>query len=83
MRNLSIHAQHIIIFKNPRDKSQIRYFARQAALAKVQNALEVFEDCTKRSYGYLHCDFSQNTPEEIRYKTNILPDEQPVIVYKI
>ena len=82
MRNVSINAQHSIIFKNPRDKSQIQYFA-QVAPGKVQSFLEVFEDCTKRSYGYLHCDFSQNTPEEIRYKTNILPDEQPVIVYKI
>ena len=83
MRNLSINAQHIVLFKNPRDKSQIRYFAQQVAPGKVHNFLDVFEDCTKRNYGYLHCDFSQNTPEEIRYKTNILPDEQPVIVYKI
>ena len=83
MRNLSINAQHIVIFKNPPDKSQIRYFAKKVAPGKVQNFLDVFEDCTKHSYGYLHCGFSQNTPEEIRYKTNILPDEQPVIVYKI
>ena len=83
MRNLSINAQHIVIFKNPRDKSQIRFFAQQVAPGKVNKFLDVFNDCTKRSYGYLHCDFSQNTPEEIRYKTNIFPDEYPVIVYKI
>ena len=83
MRNLSINAQHIVIFKNPRDKSQIRFFAQQVAPGKVNKFLDVFNYCTKRSYGYLHCDFSQNTPEEIRYKTNIFPDEYPVIVYKI
>ena len=83
MRNLSINAQHIVIFKNPHDKSQICYFRQQVAPGKVQNFLDVFEDCTKRSYGYLHCDFLQNATKEIRYKTNILPDEQPVIVYKI
>ena len=83
MRNLSINAQHIVIFKNPRDKSQIRFFAQQVTPGKVQSFLEAFEDCTKRSYGYLYCDFSQSTPEEIRYKTNILPDERPVIMYKI
>ena len=81
MRNLSINAQHIVIVKNPLDNSQIRYYAQQVALGKVQNCLDVFEDCTKRSYSYLHCDFSQNTPEEIRYKPLILlPGEQPVIV---
>ena len=46
MRNLSINAQHIVLFKNPRDKSQIRYFAQQVAPGKVQNFLDVFEDCT-------------------------------------
>ena len=83
MRNLSINAQHIVIVKNPRDKSQIRFFAQQVAPRKGNKFLDVFNDCTKRSYSYLHCDFSQNTPEEIRYKTNIFSDEYPVIVYKI
>ena len=83
MRNLSINAQHIIIFKNPRDKSQIRFFAQQVAPGKVNNFLEAFNDSTKKNYGYLHCDFSQNTPEDIRFRTNILPGETPVIAYKL
>ena len=83
MRNLSINAQHIVIFKNPHDKSQIRFYAQQVAPGKVTSFLDVFNNCTKRSYGYLHCDFSQNTPEDIRYKTNLFPHEHPIIVYKI
>ena len=43
MRNLSINAQHIVIFKNPRDKSQIRFFAQQVAPGKVTSFLDVFE----------------------------------------
>ena len=31
-RNLSINAHHMVLFKNPRDKSQIRYFAQQGLL---------------------------------------------------
>ena len=42
MRNLSINAQHIVVFKNPRDKSQIRFFAQQVALGKVSKFLDVF-----------------------------------------
>ena len=83
MRNLSINAQHIVVFKNPRDKSQIRFFAQQVAPGKVIKFVDIFTDCTERSYVYLHCDFSQNTPEEIRFKTNIFPHEHPVIAYKI
>ena len=83
MRNLSINAQHIIIFKNPRDKSQIRFFAQQVAPGKVRNFLEAFNDSTKKQYGYLHCDFSQKTSEDIRFRTNILPGEAPTIAYKL
>ena len=49
MRNLSINAQHIVMFKNPRDKSQIQFFAQQVAPGKVTSFLDVFNDCTKRS----------------------------------
>ena len=83
MRNLSINAQHIIIFKNPRDKSQIRFFAQHVAPGKVTSFLEAFNDSTKKHYGYLHCDFSQNISEDIRFRTNILPGEAPIIAYKL
>ena len=83
MRNVYINAQHIVIFKNPHDKSQIRFFAQQVAPGKVTSFLDVFTDCRKRSSGYLRCDFSQKRPEEIRYKTNLFPHECPIIVYKL
>lgn len=83
IRNLSTNAQHVIIFKNPRDKSQIRYFAQQVAPGKVRQFLSVFEDATSRKYGYLHCDFSQDTLEETRFRTSIFPPEQPMIVYNM
>ena len=41
MRTLSINAQHIVVFKNPRDKSQIRFFAQQVASGKVSKFLDV------------------------------------------
>ena len=41
MSNLSINAQHIVIFKNPRDKSQIRFFAQQVARADAAKNLTV------------------------------------------
>ena len=83
MRNLSINAQHIIVFKNQCDKSQIRFFAQQVAPTKSKKFLEAFNDSTSRTYGYLHCDFSQTTPEEIRFRTNILPTEIPTYCYEL
>ena len=80
-RNLSINAHHMVLFKNPRDKSQIRYFAQQVAPGKVKQFLKIFADATSKNYGYLHCDFTQGTPDKLRFRTNIFPNEQPMIAY--
>ena len=83
MRNLSINTQYFVIFKNPRDKSQIRFFSQQVAPGKTKVFLDVFNDSTERNYGYLFCDFSQVTPEKIRFRTNILPSEYPMCTYDL
>ena len=46
------------------------------------NAQEIFHDITKsKPHSYLLIDFHQSTPDEIRFRTNILPHEYPPIVY--
>ena len=76
-RTLSINTHHMVLFKNPRDKSQVRYFAQHVAPGKVKQFLDVFADATSKKYGYLHCDFTQDTPDKLRFRTNIFPREQP------
>ena len=72
MRNLSLNAQHIIAFKNPRDKSQIRFLTQQVAPGKVNNFLEAANDSTKKNYGCLDCDFSQNNCIHIKIYEKVL-----------
>jgi hypothetical protein len=36
---------------------------------------EAYKDATSRPYGYLFLDYKQTTPDEFRYRTNILPSE--------
>lgn len=81
-RNLSINTHHMVLFKNPRDKSQVRYFAQQVAPGKVKQFLEMFDDATNKTYGYLHCDFTQDTPDKLRFRSNIFPSEAPMIAYE-
>jgi hypothetical protein len=38
---------------------------------------EAFKDATVKSYGYLMIDLTPDTPEEIRLRTRIFPDESP------
>ena len=41
----------------------------------------VFQDATRLPHSYLFLDMKPETEEELRIKTNILPDEAPQYVY--
>lgn len=82
MRNLALNTQYQVLFKNPRDRSQIRFLARQIMPASPKTFLDIYNDATARMYGYLLCDFTQSMNEDMRFRTNIFPHEAPIAVYK-
>ena len=74
-RTISLNAHYLIIFKNPRDASQITHLAKQMYPGHVQFLQEVFGDATSEAYGYLFIDLKQETPEHLRLRTKIMPNE--------
>jgi hypothetical protein len=74
MRNISLNAHYIVLFKSPRDKQQISMLARQVNPGKVQEFMRSYEDVTSRPHGYLVLDLKP-TSDQNRLKTNILPGE--------
>ncbi len=80
-RTVSLNAQYFVLFKNPRDKSQIDVIARQMYPNKVKFLRESFEDATKQPYSYLLIDMHPQTPEGERVLTNIFAGES-VTVYQ-
>jgi len=81
MRHLNSH--YIVFFKNPRDKTQPSILARQMFPGRTAKQFAImFEKVTERPHGYLLIDLRQETPSEIRLRTNIFPEEYPPIVYK-
>ena len=82
-RTISINAQYQVLFRNPRDSLQISILARQLCPLNSKDFLEIYKRATQRPYGYLFCCFTQSCPDEIRYRTNVLPDEHPSIVYQL
>jgi hypothetical protein len=75
MRNVSLNSQYYIIMKNPRDRTQIYYFARQVFHFKYKRMIEAYEDATREPHGYLKVDLTQTTPDEYRLQTRINPEE--------
>ena len=70
-----LNAHYLVIFKNPRDASQITHLAKQMYPGHVQFLQEVFRDATSEAYGYLFIDLKQETPEHLRLRTKIMPNE--------
>jgi hypothetical protein len=76
-REISLNSTYIVLFKNPRDASQISTFARQFAPGK-RYIIDAFRDITSLPYSYVLFDHHQATDDEIRIRTRILPHEFPM-----
>ena len=80
-RTISLNAQYMVVFKNPRDASQLTHLAKQMYPGRVNFVQEAFKDATNVPYGYLLVDLKQDTPEDLRLRTTILPDDAVQYVY--
>ena len=77
-RNISLNAQYLVLFKNPRDHSVITNIAKQMIPGRSRKLLDIYEDATKRPFSYLFIDLKPQTPIEVRFLTNVV-DEEPYI----
>lgn len=82
-RDASLNATHVAIFKTLRDTKQIEQFCHQVASDKWKSLAKAYALATKRNFGYLYFDFTQATEDFLRFRSNILPKEAPVTIYKL
>lgn len=80
-RDISLNTKYLIIFKNPRDRSQIQHLARQLYPEDPKFLQEAYIDATKTPYSYLFIDLSQDIPDELRVQTCIFPKDPTHYVY--
>ena len=80
-RTRSLNTHYYIIFKNPRDKSQVEFLARQILPRKSKALIEVFEAATTQAYQYLFLDFTQECPENYRLRSHLF--DKPMVIYKL
>ena len=74
-RTAGLNAQSLILFKSPRGPSQINHLARQLNPGKSKKIQEIYQHATREPFSYLLVDLKPDTPEALRYRDNILPDE--------
>lgn len=81
-RQISLNATYLIVFKNCRDKTQIRTLGSQFAPGNKW-LVSAFMDITKdKPYSYMLMDLHPRTPESLRIRTNIIPEHGILTVYQ-
>ena len=81
-RDISLNAHYLVCFKNPRDKTQIHHLARQLFPEKPKFVQEAFTDATLIPHGYLLIDLKQSTPDNVRLRSLLFPDDSATVVYQ-
>jgi len=79
--DFSLNANYLVLLQNVRDKNQSLYLARQAYPKDSQSLYDSYRYATTKPHGYFILDFSQDTDDKLRFRTNVFPDEYPVAVY--
>ena len=73
-RTISLNSTYIVLFKNPRDGSQVSYLDRQVFPAGRGILTAAYRDITKNSpHSYIVADFNQDTPDAIRLRNTLFP----------
>lgn len=73
-RTISLNSKYLTVFRNVRDKSQFMPLARQLHPENPVELLNIYKECTSKPYGYLFIDLNQETPDALRFRTNIFDD---------
>lgn len=78
LRTINLNAHYLVLFNNPRDKTQISFLARQMYPSNSNFLIESFNDSCNKPYGYLIIDLKQTTQNNMRVLTGIFENEENV-----
>ena len=78
-RTITLNTHYIVLFKNPRDVSQITHLASQMYPGKGVYMKEAYKLSTTKPFGYLLVDLKQDTPDEMRLRSDIFSTTKQVV----
>lgn len=74
MRDISLNAQYIILFKNSRDMNQVHTLCRQIYLQNSKFMMDSFLKATSEPYKYLFINLHPITKPAFRLSESLFPD---------
>ena len=80
-RTRSLNTHYYVLTKNPRDKSQIEFLARQIRPGNAKALINIFEAATEKPHSYLLLDLTQECPDKYRYRSNLF--DKRIHIYQV
>jgi hypothetical protein len=80
MRTISLNAHYIVLFKNVRDKTQVRLLAQQMYPGNKNVLMDAYADAVQDPYGYLVVNLKTYISDRCRLTSNILQSAPTVYV---
>ena len=81
-RQISLNIKFMHIHKNPRENAQIQYLARQLSPVSYKWIVQAYHRATERPYSCFLIDMTQGARKYLRYRSNYLPNEFPMLVWQ-
>ncbi len=78
MRDVTTNCHYLVCLAQPRDKSIMATLARQMFPGNSAYLLDAYRDATSQPFGYLIIDATPRTPDTLRLRSGIFPDEDDV-----
>ena len=76
MRTISLNTHYMLLFKNPRDATQIRTLGYQMYPENARLLTEAYRDATSKPYGYLLVNLRPDACDALRLQSDVFA-EQP------
>lgn len=80
-RQISLNVKYLHVHKNPRENAQIQYLARQLRPDDYKWIIEAYHEATSKPYSCFLIDLIQSREEHLRFRSNYLPHEFPMIAW--
>ena len=81
MRTIKQNTNHMVLFENTQDASQIDYLGRQMYPSKNKHMREAYSTSINNPYGYLFVDLRQTLDKRYRLRTRIFPGEEQLVFF--
>jgi hypothetical protein len=80
MRTISLNTHYMVLFKNPRDATQIRTLGQQMYPENPRMLIDAYRDATSQPYGYLLLNLRPDACDALRILTDVFAEQSTAYV---